>query len=168
MFFVAKRKRKRKSPTKSSPSSPRRTNTPFIGDHILAMYQMIACCLMNVGFAFIASLLTGIEFTAKYKPELEKNISNRELLAQFQALNETHGYVLFGAVAVMTIFSIFFVMATWKGRRWAYVIHLILHLPSAALTILLGQADARFGSILSIVIAIYCLLRLFGSVGPKM
>lgn len=118
--------------------------------------------------AFLASLITGLKFTATYKKDLVKAVPNKELLAQFNALNQTHGYILFGFVALSTIFSIFFVLGTWRGRKWAYILHLILHVPSAALTILLGQAQVQFGSILSIVIAIYCLLRVFGSVGPKM
>ena len=51
----------------------------------------------------------------------------------------------------------------WESSLWVhkeatpvlYVPYKRLHLPSAALTILIGQADARFGSILSIVLSMH-------------
>ncbi len=164
IFFVAKRKRKRKSPTRTTPA---RKSTPFIGDHILAMYQMLVCCALNAGVAFLASLAVGFELTNGYKKELAKKFSNKDIIQQINSLNETHGYILFGLVAVAIIFSIFFVIGTWRGRKWALITHLILHLPSAAITIVVGTADGRYGSIPSLIIAFYCLLRLLGSIGPK-
>ena len=132
------------------------------------MYQMIVCCCTNSIVAAVAAMALRANFGASLRTELPKYISNKAVLTQLDSMTEYQAYILFGFVALATIFSIFFVIGTWRGRKWAYIIHVILHLPSAALTILIGQADARFGSILSIVIAIFCLLRLFGSVGPKM
>ena len=164
IFFVAKRKRKRKSP--AAPPA-KRNNRPFVGDHILAMYQMIVCCFITTLLAGLASLATGLEFTTKYKTDLAKNISNKDIVTQINSLSATHGYILFGVVVVATIFSIAFVLSTWRGRKWALITHLALHLPSAAITIIVGTADGRYGSIPSLVIAFYCLLRLLGSIGPK-
>jgi uncharacterized membrane protein len=168
MFFVAKRKRKRKaSPNSSAASRSRRFRAPFVGDQILAMYQMITCCCLNSVVALLAALAVKLDVATKVRADLHKYISNREVLSQINSMTEMQGYILFGAVGILAIFSIIYVVSTWKGRKWALILHLFLNLPGAAATIFFGQADQRFGSILSIVVAIYCMLRLFGSVGPR-
>ena len=69
-----------------------------------------------------------------------------------------------GLILVAT-FEIWWSVATWRGRRWALWLHLIFH--GAGGTLSLIFAKPQIGEILSLTVAVYCILRLTGSLGTK-
>ena len=165
IFFVAKRKKRAKSRSKAQ---PKRTKAPFVGDQILALYQVIGSCCSVTSVTILASIALGYAFTTDLKKQIFAKVPDKEIQSYINGLGPTIGIVLYVLAAVLLIFSILYIRATWLGKKWAIWLHLLLNLPSAALTIVFIQADSRLGSILPIVISIYCLLRVAGSVGPKM
>ena len=165
MFFVAKRKTKRKSPAKPQ---ARRKKTPFVGDQILGLYSMFACCL-QLGFLLgLAAIGMNLTFAKPLQDELPKYISDKELLTRVNDLLPSIGLTMSVLSIILFFFSIWYIRSIWQGRKWAIWLTILLNLPWAGIVIILGATDSKFGSILPVVVSFYCILRAAGSVGPKM
>ena len=162
---MAKRKAKRRKPRKSP---VRKSRKPFVGDQILSMYAMLQCGCMSTIFAFIASTIAGLAFTEDFKTRIHAEPKLKDMVSQVDTLSPSVGIAILVFVGIFALLSIKFVLDTWKGRKWAIWIHFLLHAPSAAAPIIYGNSQAQMGSVIGIVIAIYCLLRIFGSVGPRL
>ncbi len=76
-----------------------------------------------------------------------------------------YGLAIGTLALAMTVFSFFLIAGLWKSRKWALWFVLILHLPGAIIAAV--NLDVKTGAPI-LVVAVYCLLRVTGSVGPKM
>ena len=153
---MAKRKRKRKSSAKSSAKSQtRRSRAPFVGDQVLALYHLFGSCCCLGALSLIASLGLGVTAVTTNKQEAIKHIKDKQAVDFLNNLTPQQGII------------IFYIRGIWLGRKWALFVSLLTSAPSAAFAIYANQSDGRIGSVVPVVVAIYCVLRLLGSVGPK-
>lgn len=162
---MAKKKAKRKK--RSASPKPRRKSI-FVGDQILAIYQTFGCCCWTVVLGLTSSIGLGLAFSDRVKESINKQVTNKDLVKAVNNLSQPIGIALAVSGVLLLLFGFFFVRATWQGRRWAFWLHLILSLPGAIAFATLQGADNRFVSILPLIISVYAVLRLAGSVGPKM
>ena len=168
MFFVAKRKRKRKSSAKSSAKSQtRRSRAPFVGDQVLALYHLFGSCCCLGALSLIASLGLGVTAVTTNKQEALKHIQDKQAVDFLNNLTPQQGIIIFSAAAILFVFAIIYIRGIWLGRKWALFVSLLTSAPSADFAIYANQSDGRIGSVVPVVVAIYCVLRLLGSVGPK-
>lgn len=165
IFFVAKRKRKRKSTTKPQ---VKRSKAPFVGDQILALYHLFgSCCCLGL-LSLIGSLGLGVTAVTSNKQEAIKYIHDKQALEFLNKLTPDQGIIIFAAAGALFVFALLYIRAIWQGKKWAFWISLLTSAPSAGLTIYANQSGTNLGSLIPVIVAIYCILRLLGSVGPKM
>ncbi|HWA83138.1 MAG TPA: hypothetical protein VG820_06895 [Fimbriimonadaceae bacterium] len=139
-----------------------RKSPPYIGDQILAVYQALASCLCLslLSLGSIASLVLTAKpsFVLKFEKENPSEV--------WTYLNDPKNSAAIGiALAFIAFVLIGWIVATWRGRIWALVLHLALNTPSAVVGVMIGRA---YSVVLSILVAIYCVLRLSGNVGPPL
>ncbi len=65
----------------------------------------------------------------------------------------------------LTVFSFALILGLWNSRKWALWLVLALHLPGAVFAA--SNSDIR-SAVPAIAVSIYCLLRVTGSLGPKL
>ena len=131
------------------------------------MYHFFGSCCCLGALSLIASLGLGVTAVTANKQEALKHIQDKQAVDFLNKLNPEQGVIIFSAAAILFIFAILYIRGIWLGRKWALFVSLLTSAPSAALAIYANQSDGRIGSLIPIVVAIYCLLRLLGSVGPK-
>ncbi len=129
---------------------------------------MFACCLQLAFLLGLAALGMNLTFAQPLRNELPKYITDKELLAKVSELLPTIGIAISILSIILFIFSIWYIRSIWVGRKWAIWLTILINLPWAAIVIILGATDSRFGSLLPVVVSFYCILRVAGSVGPKM
>jgi hypothetical protein len=69
------------------------------------------------------------------------------------------------ALAVLAVLVLYWIVATWRGQRWALWLHLLFNGPGAVAGLILG--GGRGSIVLPLAVTIYCTLRLTGHIGPK-
>lgn len=162
---MAKKKAKRRR--KSKPQVQRK-KTPFVGDQILALYHFFGtCCVLGL-LSLVGSLALGVSTVASNKNEVLKHVQNKDVTGFINGLKPDSGIIVFCIAGALFIFAILTIRATWQGRKWAFWVTLLTNAPGATLSAFAGQTDSRYGSLIPVVVSIYCILRLAGSVGPKM
>ncbi|MBS1728886.1 MAG: hypothetical protein JST51_19370 [Armatimonadetes bacterium] len=102
------------------------------------------------------------------KKEMYKKVSDPSIRHTIDTMTQPTGIALIVLAVVYFIFTFFFGIATCQGRKWAIWLHFLLSLPSAVFVVLYGTEGIRFGSGVPIIVAVYCLLRILGAVGPKL
>jgi len=138
------------------------SDKPYIGDRILAAYQLLgSCCCLGTSSVLIAA---GAALVAK--PPFVKDIQKQYPGEAWKYLNDAK-YTLAVALLLLlaTIFVLCWVVGTWRSRRWALWLHLIFHGSGGILGLFLETRAV--GEIVSLGIALYCALRLSGSLGEK-
>jgi hypothetical protein len=170
MFFVAKRKRKKA--TKSTPArrSPNRSSSRrgFIWDHLLAIYHFLTTTVLLALLCVVGFVILKVPTVEEIGRELRKLVSDKKLLGQLNDLAPPVGISIIAVSTVLFILLIFHTRAVWQGRKWGMWLHLLIHFPGAAAAISLGTSNDRYGSIWPLIIAVFAILRLTGSVGPKL
>lgn len=162
---MAKKKAKRKKPTKSQ---PKRNRKPFVGDQVLALYQTFGSCCSLTSLTILASIAVGLAFTTDIKKQILSKVQDKDIHTYIANLDPNLGYLFFGLAAALFVFSLVFVRATWLGRKWAIWLHLLLNLPGAIIALNFVPSESKVGICFPLIIAVYCLLRVMGSVGPKL
>ncbi|HVT14386.1 MAG TPA: hypothetical protein VHE55_19135 [Fimbriimonadaceae bacterium] len=138
-----------------------RKSPPYIGDRILAVYQALASCLCLglLSLGSVASLLLSAK--PSFVLQFEKNNPSEA----WKYLNDPKNSVAIGiALAFLAFLVIGWIVGTWRGRPWALVLHLAFNAPSAVVGVIVGQA---YSVVISILVAVYCVLRLTGTIGPS-
>lgn len=161
-MVAAKRKTKNKPP-----SAKRRSNKaqkPFLGDKILAIYSSLtSCCCIGMG-SIVSAAGVGIAAAAPYKAELKK------LSPEFpwgSVLKPEIGYGIAIGAAIMTVFSIWYLVSVWRSRKWSLWWTAFW---SSFNVIVAGYfwPEYQLQLILPAIIAIYAILRIAGLFGPKL
>lgn len=141
---------------------PGKQPSTTIGDRILAGYQALSSCLC-LGFL---SLLSAVSFRIAAEPEFLSGLKRDYPSAPWASLLAPKYAVFLGVtLLVIAIADMCWIVATWRGRRWALWLHLILSSPSAVLGVVFGSSHVA--TIASVVVVIYCVLRLSGQVDAK-
>lgn len=135
---------------------------PYIGDQILAGYQgLSSCCCLGL-FSFVGAALLGVAA----KPSIVEKAQKDYPSDAWKYLSDPKNTALIGGLLIaLVIVDVFWIVGTWRGRRWALWLHLVLGAPGAIAGLMFS--DGRIGSILPGVVVIYCILRLAGHVGPN-
>jgi len=144
-------------------SSQRRANDrPFIGDQILAAYQLLGSCCC-VGFC---SAIGGAALFSVAKPSVVADIQKQFPSDAWKYISDPKYTLPVGiGLILIAIFEVWWGVSTWRGRRWALWLHLIFHGSGGVLGLIFSKYAV--GELLSLGIVLYCILRLTGSVGPK-
>lgn len=114
---------------------------------------------------FVIMRLPGIK---EFGDMMRKQVTDKKLLQQFDSFAPAVGISILVVTSILFILLILHTRAVWKGYRWGMWLHLILNLPGAAAAISLGTSIDRLGSIGPLIVAVYAVLRLTGTVGPKL
>jgi hypothetical protein len=135
---------------------------PFIGDQILATFQLIrSVCGLS-----LLSLLAAASFGLAWKPAVLTDFRKQHPSEAWRYLMDPKYTVSVGILIVVWILlSIWWTVATWRGRRFAIGLHLFFSGIAAAIGIAFGLGVSAY--VIEAVIAIYAILRLMGNVGPK-
>ncbi len=142
----------------------KRKKKPYVGDRILAGYLFLSCSLGNLILLLLTAAAFGVAFAPSWRKAVEEQFRSFDLNALHLA-----NYSL--AIAILCVFAISFstwlIVATWRSRKWALWFTLLWGLPGAAASLTLG-GEYWMGAIVPTAVTIYCMLRVSGSVGPKL
>ena len=156
----------KKGRRKKVASAPRRrSRAPFVGDQILATYHFLSCTCGFGILGVISALGFGVALGDWLPRAKEQLVANAPKVDWNQVFIPQFALVVGILALVLFLLGIWLGIGLWKGKRAALIIYCVLHFPVAALAIM-GGGQGQSAGILSIVVAVYCILRLAGSVGP--
>ena len=135
---------------------------PYIGDQVLAIYQaLVSCCGLG-----LLSILSAASFGLAIKPAFLKDFQKENPSDVWKYLSDPKYTVAIGiGLALLAAFKLWWLIATWRGRRWSFWVHGVLSGLAVAPALMLGVNPVSL--IFPAIICIYCVLRLTGNVGPK-
>jgi hypothetical protein len=153
--------RSRLAPSLTSVARKSSNAKPYIGDQILAILQgLTSCCFLG----FLSSI-AAVSFGIAWKPSMVSQLRKDYPSEAWKFIQQPKYAIPVGLVlAAIAILTICWIVATWRGRRWAIWLHLITNAPGAVLGLVFG---ARAEAVLPILISVYCLLRLSGNLGAN-
>jgi hypothetical protein len=149
----------------------KRTNKkPFVGDQVFAILQGIGCCCPITGIGILAALFLWVakdNWPTELK-KVDKWFSTQSYVSQFP------GIALAALWLVTTLIAFWFIKAIWTGRAWIFWLLLFTNGFSTLGSIyIIAQSDKNSnfqvygGSFGSVLMIIYCIMRLSGKAGPK-
>ena len=165
MFFVAKRKTKRKSPTK--PQVRRKAKGSFWGDCLLAFLTFLHAFFLVGGLSVLASIGFDLEYSRQLKQDIIKNLPDSEAVNFVNGLNQSIAIGLVLAITGLIPLTFFFIRGIVRANRIALLLVILFEGVNIWLLLSSTKNEARFGTILPILILVYGLLRVFGAIGPK-
>jgi hypothetical protein len=102
---------------------------------------------------------------------LKKTFSGLDL-ARFNGF--TNGIIIGSISLIIALIGLWFISSLWRGKKWALWLSLVLSIPSSMAPFGVVNYRSSDGSTIyiaggvSVLITIYCVLRVAGSVGPKL
>lgn len=126
---------------------------------------MLSCCLVTVLTAGLSAIALGVSSSASYRKELAKTAPG---VQWNEILSPANGMIISAIGTGIVILYVASVIGLWKSRKWAIWTMLIMNFLPAVIAIALRSYELNLGSLVTIVIAIYCVLRLTGTTGPKL
>ena len=135
---------------------------PFFGDKLLAAFHALtSCCGVSV-LAVLSAGAFGFAGAASLRAEMRKSISDPGAAWMF----DPQSGIAVGILACsLAAFFVALTVGTWNSRRWALFTSLLLQILGGSLSYYWGATWTAL--IPNAIIAIYCLLRLTGGLGPK-
>lgn len=139
---------------------------PFKGDRVYVFADLVAF-FVSLGISF--TQMPAMVEEAKKKAAENSNGGPQPDPAMMQTV--MMGFTGCVFVVVLAI-SIFLWMNIWKGKKWAFIVSvvlLILALGMSAFSISgAGAMGAIFGLGVGLVKLVYCIMRMIGKVGPEL
>ncbi len=162
---MAKRKTKRKKPTKSV---SRRTSGPFWADALLAILYLLKLLFVLASLLILASFGFGMEQTQSVKSDILKRITEPDVIQQINAIDPLRGGAILAVAVGILPLGFLFLRGIWRAKKWAFLLTLLEQGISIALFLLSTENETRIGAALPIIVLVFALLRLAGAIGPKM
>jgi hypothetical protein len=161
---VAKRKRKRKT---APNATSRKKRGIFWGDGLLAFFYFLQGTILLIVLGVYASFGLSLEFVKPIKTDVLKQTTEASVRDLINNVNQIQGIGL--AIALVGLVPLLFLLIRGiaRGSKFAMIFVFLENAASITAMLMSTLNEARLGAILPILIMIYSLLRLFGSIGPK-
>lgn len=160
---VAKKAKRKKSTTPRT----RRASGPFWGDFLLILLYLLEGVFLLAGVGILSAIRLNLDFANPIKDEIMKQVKEQSIIQQMaadQILGIALALVFFGLIPII----FFFLRGLWRGRKGAMLLVFLLNVFNVVMLVMAPQNEARFGAVLPILVLIFSLLRLTGTVGPKL